>query len=199
MATKIEDTKERITKAALSIFSTKGYASATTREIATEAGVNEVTLFRHFGSKDNLLTAVIEQYSVLPVIAETLKSALTGNYPDDLRIIVNHILQVWDERKELIMIMMLEAQHHPEEISLITQVPRLLRDYLANYLESLARKGTVKKINFLAAAQSLISGLFTYFLTAHLFGAQFHPYTREEYIESFIEIFVSGTAACSSS
>ena len=194
MATKIEDTKDRITKAALSIFSAKGYASATTREIAIEAGVNEVTLFRHFGSKENLLSTVIEQYSVLPVIAETLKSELTGNYRVDLKIIAHHILQVWDERKELIMIMMLESRHHPEEVSLLTQVPRLLRDYLGEYLSGLAREGVVKRMNYTAAAQSLISGLFTYFLTAHLFGAKFHPYTREEYLDNFVEIFVSGTA-----
>ncbi|MDF1503391.1 TetR/AcrR family transcriptional regulator [Roseisolibacter sp. H3M3-2] len=37
-----------------------GAASATTRRIADEAGVNEVTLFRLFGSKDALLDAAVE-------------------------------------------------------------------------------------------------------------------------------------------
>ncbi len=194
MATKIEDTKERITKAALAVFSSKGYASATTREIAEEARVNEVTLFRHFGSKENLLTAVIERHSVLPVIAETIKTELTGDYRSDLKIIAHHILEVWNQRRELIIIMMREAQQHPEEISLLTRVPRRLREYLSEYLSGLAKQGVVRRLNFAASAQAFISGLFTYFLTSNLFGSEFHPYSADEYIDNFVDIFVSGTA-----
>ncbi|MBI4532543.1 MAG: TetR/AcrR family transcriptional regulator [Candidatus Melainabacteria bacterium] len=195
MATRIEDTRDRITKAALAIFSSKGYASATTREIATEAGVNEVTLFRHFGSKENLLGAIAERYSVIPVIAETLKSQLTGDYRCDLKLIAHHILDVWEERRELIMIMMFESQHHPEEVSLLTRVPGQLRDYLAGYFSGLAWKGIVRPLNYAATAQSFISGLFTYFLTSQLFGPDFHPYSKEEYANNFVEIFVAGTAS----
>lgn len=195
MATRIEDTKDRITKAALAVFSVRGYASATTRQIAEEAGVNEVTLFRHFGSKENLLTAVIERHSVLPVIAETLKTELTGDYAADLKIIAHHILDVWDQRRELIMIMMLEARQHPEEVRILTRVPRLLREYLTDYLAGLATRGVVRPLNFAASAQAFISGLFTYFLTTNLFGPEFHPYSTREYVDNFVEIFVAGTAA----
>ena len=194
MATRIEDTRDRITRAALAIFSSKGYDGATTREIATEAGVNEVTLFRHFGSKENLLGALLERYSVLPVIAETLKSQLTGDYRCDLRLIAHHILDVWDERREFIMIMLLESQQHPEEVSLLTRVPRQLRDYLAEYLSGLAWNGMIKPLDCSAAAQSFIGALFSYFLTSQLFGEGFHPYSREEYVSNFVEIFVAGTA-----
>ena len=56
-----ENTKERILLAAREISLRQGYAGATTRQIAAEAGVNEVTLFRHFGNKENIFKAAVEQ------------------------------------------------------------------------------------------------------------------------------------------
>src|SRR5688500_20275735 len=47
--------RERLLDAAARVYAETGVRGATTRRIAHEAGVNEVTLFRHFGSKDTLL------------------------------------------------------------------------------------------------------------------------------------------------
>lgn len=195
MSTKLEDTKEKITRAALTVFSLKGYASATTREIAGEAGVNEVTLFRHFGSKENLLTAVIERHSVIPVVAQALKSELTGDYRRDLKMIANHLLAVWHERRELMLIMLSEARQHPEEISLITRIPLRLREYLAEYLRSLSRSGQIREIDHDASAQAFINGLFGYFLMLAIFGSGFHPQSTDEYVDNFVDIFARGTEA----
>jgi AcrR family transcriptional regulator len=53
--------RERILEAAARVYSKHGFRGATTRLIAAEAGVNEVTLFRTFGSKGALLEAVLEE------------------------------------------------------------------------------------------------------------------------------------------
>jgi AcrR family transcriptional regulator len=45
--------------AAARIFARDGLDGATTRAISKEAGVNEVTLFRQFGSKEHLIEAVV--------------------------------------------------------------------------------------------------------------------------------------------
>ena len=54
-------THQRLLDAAARVFAQNGLEGATTREIAREAGVNEVTLFRHFQSKENLVAAVIQR------------------------------------------------------------------------------------------------------------------------------------------
>jgi AcrR family transcriptional regulator len=59
-----EDTRARLLAAAARVYAQHGYHGATTRLIALEAGVNEVTLFRIFGSKDALLDEGIHQSSV---------------------------------------------------------------------------------------------------------------------------------------
>jgi AcrR family transcriptional regulator len=61
--------------AAVHLFARQGVAQTTTREIATEAGTTERTLFKHFGSKEGLVEAVIAQ-AVLPHLAPTSLDAL---------------------------------------------------------------------------------------------------------------------------
>ncbi len=56
------DTRTRILDAAEKTFARSGWLGATTQEIARAAGVNEVTLFRHFGNKDRLLAAVFGRF-----------------------------------------------------------------------------------------------------------------------------------------
>lgn len=54
------DVRERLLDAALRVFQETGSRGATTRRIAREAGVNEVTLFRHFGSKAALISEALQ-------------------------------------------------------------------------------------------------------------------------------------------
>jgi AcrR family transcriptional regulator len=54
-----DEIKNRILAAAARVYSQYGFRGATTRLIAAEAGVNEVTLFRTFGSKADLLEAML--------------------------------------------------------------------------------------------------------------------------------------------
>jgi AcrR family transcriptional regulator len=63
-----------ILDAALRLFSQKGFLGATTRQIAREAGVAEVTLFRRFGSKEELFAEVIRGYSFLPAMKGSCRS-----------------------------------------------------------------------------------------------------------------------------
>jgi AcrR family transcriptional regulator len=53
---------ERLLDAAARVFARKGLKGATTREIAVEAGLSEMTLFRRFGTKEKLLRAVVERF-----------------------------------------------------------------------------------------------------------------------------------------
>jgi AcrR family transcriptional regulator len=51
--------RQLLLSAAARIFARDGLEGATTREISREAGVNEVTLFRNFGTKEHLIEAVV--------------------------------------------------------------------------------------------------------------------------------------------
>ncbi len=57
-----EETREKIIEASMEFFSTKGYTDSTTKMIAELAGVNEITIFRHFGSKQKLFSESTKYY-----------------------------------------------------------------------------------------------------------------------------------------
>ena len=53
------DTRTAILNAAVQVLSQHGFRGSTTRRIAEAAEVNEVTIFRYFGSKEALLQEAI--------------------------------------------------------------------------------------------------------------------------------------------
>src|SRR2546423_9486631 len=50
----------QIAQVAMRLFSERGFRGTTTKEIAQAAGVSEAIIFRHFATKDDLYTAIID-------------------------------------------------------------------------------------------------------------------------------------------
>jgi AcrR family transcriptional regulator len=53
--------KEKILKAALTLFTNDGYNATSTSKVSKEAGVSEGLIFRHFRNKEGLLNAILEE------------------------------------------------------------------------------------------------------------------------------------------
>jgi AcrR family transcriptional regulator len=70
-------TRGRIISAALDLIAERGVRGATTRRIAERARVNEVTLFRHFDTKSNLI------FEALGTVAESFADLGTGALDED--------------------------------------------------------------------------------------------------------------------
>src|SRR5665213_4336942 len=79
----VEETRARILAATREIFERNGTRGTTTREVAERAGVNEATLFRHFGSKAALIGAMREDSCGI----ESIRNVLTGLDGTDLSLI----------------------------------------------------------------------------------------------------------------
>ena len=69
---KREDRRAQILDAAMSVFVEKGFTASTTLEIAKAANISEVTLFRHFASKQEIFLAGIE-----PILFNTLEGSIS--------------------------------------------------------------------------------------------------------------------------
>jgi AcrR family transcriptional regulator len=110
-------TKKRILAAAELVFSRDGFQSATTREIARQAGVNEVTLFRHFRTREELLRATLDHgcatfdaFVVQP--DEVWKDRLS----DRLERYVREVYSVVRQREAIVRAFASEARALPETI-----------------------------------------------------------------------------------
>lgn len=58
-----EARRAEIVRAAVTLFSQRGFRGTTTKEIAQAAGVSEAIIFRHFATKEELYTAILDYKS----------------------------------------------------------------------------------------------------------------------------------------
>jgi AcrR family transcriptional regulator len=55
-------TRARLLEAAARVYARRGFTGATLEEVASEAGFTKGAVYGHFGSKENLLLALVEEY-----------------------------------------------------------------------------------------------------------------------------------------
>ena len=188
-----EQTRQHILEKATRLFQTQGYARTTTQEIATQAGIAEVTLFRHFGNKQKLFQAVAQQLSGSDMMPR-IESQLTGDYYADLLLIGQHVLPGLIAQRETIRLLMFEASHFPEVQEAVTQNPRELRQMLSNYFQRQIEEGKVQNLNPEVMAHAFFSMLFGYAVGLDTLTEPLTPeISLNEMVEQFIHFFVNGT------
>src|SRR5689334_3145615 len=106
--------RDQILTAAVRVYAEVGYRGATTRRIAAEAGVNEITLFRHFGSKDALLYEAINQVGHGSASAAPTLPDLPGDPMVDLLGWARNHLADLRARRSLIRTCLAEIEERPE-------------------------------------------------------------------------------------
>lgn len=101
----------KVFAAAINILMSLGYDRATTRDIAELAGVNEVTLFRRYGSKAGLFEKAIAH-----LLQDTPlnKLAFTGDLEADLLAVIEAYVETNDTYGDIMLIILLELPRNPE-------------------------------------------------------------------------------------
>jgi AcrR family transcriptional regulator len=116
-----------IFNAALKTITERGYTGATTKLIAEEAGVGEVTLFRRFTNKDNLiLEAIKHESSTLDHAA----SLYTGKLEADLNQILSAYQALLRARAPLMLAVYTEVARHPELATIFEYPKRIVQKML---------------------------------------------------------------------
>jgi TetR/AcrR family transcriptional regulator len=194
----MENTEQRILDAALKVFSSEGYSGATTRKIAIEADVAEVTLFRRFQSKENLLREVLSNNrSMFSEMDNLLNVDKNLEFETELRVIGKHIAQIMSNRKadskrRMFMFMLFEeGRRKPEVADVLLSFFQMNLKPLSEYFELQINNGKMRNINPWSAALTFISYFVHTSLLRGVFGDSFLGNVDEE-IERFIDIFSKG-------
>ncbi|MBN3894997.1 MAG: TetR/AcrR family transcriptional regulator [Nostoc sp. NOS(2021)] len=193
LASRTAQTRARLIKSATKVFATAGLTGATTREIARVAAVNEVTLFRHFQNKEQLLAAVITEAIALQAQALVHHDEWTQNLYIDLKNYARLCNQMIEEHEDLIRTFIGEAKRHPHAARLILyETDKSRREQLVVYLQKSQEKGTVSlDINLKASVDSftgmLLHGMLRFSDIPTTVG-----YSRECYMETCVNLFVRG-------
>jgi len=190
-----ESTESKLLEATLKLISEKGYLGATTREIAHEAGVTELTLFRHFGSKEKLFEELLNSYTFLPTLKELLPELGEMSCEEALKLIAINFLLTLKKRKSMIQIMHSEINRYPEKIRAVyTKSIDDVRFVLAQYFKLLHQKGMFRSVSSETAAQVFLGILFSYFRSEEIIrGHEITKAKMEKSVHEFINIFLHGT------
>jgi AcrR family transcriptional regulator len=193
----IRDTREKILDAGLKLFSKKGFLGATTKEIARKAGVAELTVFRHFSSKDKLFEEMIQNYSFLPALKDLLPGLKDLAYEDALNEIGKAFLTRLSERSDLVKIMHSEIHLYPAKVKEIYHhiIDEVFRT-LASYFKDLQGKGILREFQPELGARAFLGMLFSYFNAQEIMMRKQHmPSDTEQVIREYVGLFVHGTLA----
>jgi AcrR family transcriptional regulator len=196
---------ERLLEAAARIFARDGLSGATTREIARAAGVNEVTLFRHFHTKENLVSAVAErmcgsvsgeQFQPKPLSEKSVEwiESLQG-----VSAILAGFAKVYygllSEHLPLIRTFIGEIhRHHGQEKSVVKTIFLPHRQQFMEQLEAALKKGRIRKdVNLALAADQLSGMIFTNVLKQSAYFPT--DYTPEEYLAACVKMVAESIEA----
>ncbi len=120
-------------KATIETLIARGYAGATTKLIAEAAGINEVTLFRKYGNKAQLVAAAVTHESIQ---FDEDAIVYTGDVAADLLRVAQNYLHSAEKHRQLFPLIMSEMSRYPEledtlngPFNVVTQVSALIARY----------------------------------------------------------------------
>jgi len=187
------DLRTRILEAAARVYAETGYRGATTRRIAREAGVNEITLFRHFGSKDALLHEAIS-YSSIGTLSVGLPERPSNPRQELLEWARGHLAELRG-KCALIRTTMGEIEEHPGLIPRRGSGPARAVQALARYLSRLKETGLARaEFDPAVAAPMLMGALFADAMGRSIMPDMYRN-DAEAALRGYIELFLRGIGA----
>ena len=156
----LKPTERKILQAATKLFSEDGYNGVSTKRIAKEAGVNEITIFRLFKTKSDLLQAVIRDFAFEGNIVKKIADDLTGDIKKDLHIFAEVYYMFLVNNIKMYKIQLREIAE--EGMTFTNSIDYV--HFMSEYLEEKVKAGEFKGNPRPTAAEliALIFGLFTF-------------------------------------
>ena len=197
----LTDKQWKILKAALKVFTEKGYSASTTSEIAREAGVAEGTIFRHFKTKKEILLATLiplMQNFIGPGVTNSLHELLlqNDNLPmEDVFLLIledrqKHISALWP----LLRIVLLEANYHPElRDVLLNNVVTRVQESLLTFLQQRQRKGELRDdLDAWTMMRGIAGSFAAYLVSKTLFPEREQYHDNRQELKTIVNLFLSG-------
>ena len=192
-----QSTRTRLIEAALQLFAHKGVTETTTKEVAELAQVNEVTLFRHFGSKHGLLLAVMEDAAVFAQLGKALVEQVEvdqKSISQTLKHYAEDSLQALERVPELVRSVVGESGQYPLENRLalgqgLTQANRDVAQFLAKAVEDEGWHSRFPPEKLASLLNGLLLG---YFIIKSTSAGDALWERQEDFLESLVELFLQG-------
>ena len=147
--------RQKLLEAASRVYAEHGFRGATTRRIADEAGVNEVTIFRLFGSKAQLLAEAMK-------CTDPMGTAVLPETPQDPERELTHWceahLEAMRSARSMIRKALADLEEYPEVAPYVCNEQQAHFERLVRYATQLAAPRTAPEVEDVATACAMLFG-----------------------------------------
>ncbi|HEX8353741.1 MAG TPA: helix-turn-helix domain-containing protein [Pyrinomonadaceae bacterium] len=212
-----DERRLQIVRVAMRLFSERGFRGTTTREIALAAGVSEAIIFRHFATKEDLYTAIIdykgcaglgtgplEPGAPQPVVEQICGGVVAAaEATDDLAVFRGVALSMLEHHQHepefLRLLMYLALENHTLAQVFWDRNVRVLYEFLADYVRRRQREGAFRDVEPNAAVRVFVGAVIHHSLVNLLWDRdpanRLLKVSNEEAARDFAEILLRGVAA----
>ena len=188
-----ENTEEKIIKATFNIVQKEGVQKATTKKIAVEAGVNEVTIFRKFENKRNLIEATKDYYleRLLAKLEENFDFDEEDSIEEYLKRSFNGILDFSEEDFSIIRVAMQEIKGSSDRKLLMSQITDAIINKLEEFFLLQLEKGVIKNVNPKAISLMCFSIIFQSLILLQIYGNT-ADIESNQFADDYLDIIFNG-------
>lgn len=193
------DKQQKVVEAAIKIFAEKGFANTSTSEIAEEAGVAEATIFRHYGTKENLLLSITLPFlkDLIPRMAEELFTELMAQNPATfeqfIRGLLKNRIEFIKENKELFKILVKEVMYREEfKLELKPLVSEILVHHFIKIIEEFKERGELIEKPSPIILRMFVTFLFGYITSRFIILTDNFVMDEEAELDEVIDFIMNG-------
>jgi AcrR family transcriptional regulator len=191
----MKETSQRILEAAMRVFARDGVSGATTRKIARVAKVNEVTLFRYFKNKNELLRQVVLQSCKR--YEQVFADASLASPEDFRRTVVSYaetVAKKLNDNEDMVRTFMGEMKRHLKlSRRIFLEASQQSRQRFIDYLAAAQKAGFVRPDLDPETTADALGGMLMSGALRRPISESFYPYRR--FVETCVDIFLKGIEA----
>lgn len=193
-----EDRRTRILGAAVRVVPRNGLRGTTVEQIAAEAGVSPATIYWHFGSKEELIAAMLRRIAPTDLVERL--AALPDEAPPQLvlRQLARGVVARLAPNAGLLRLVIAEVAHYPGLAAIVhDQVVGPIWARVADYLERQVELGRFRPGDRMARLFCLAGPLIASLLARDTFGdrVEVRPEAvADEAVENFLRAVAVGGA-----
>ena len=193
MEIELDATEEKIVSATFNILRKGGITKATTKKISAEAGVNEVTIFRNFENKKNLINITKEYYAEKFIVLLEEIFDFTGEEETDEYLNNNFrkMLGLPDEAFAIIKVAIEESGDVEDATRLLSKITDAILDKFEAYFKTQIEKDRIRDVNPRILGTLCYSMTFQSLILYRIYQSQENDLS-EDYGKIYLDILFNG-------
>jgi AcrR family transcriptional regulator len=191
------DRRQDILSAAMELFAKKGFRGTTTRDLASQAEINEAIIFRHFNTKEELYNAILEHKAGESHDSRFEELERLARDGDDEKFFtaLGHAFLDRHEKDTTFLRLLLFSALEGHQLSDMFVAGMSARKPFFNHIQKRIDEGAFRPMNPQLAARAFLGMFASFVLWQEIFGLKKnHSFDRDEVVRTFVSIFLRGIA-----